>query len=86
MSFVGRNNSKISNRPSGGGDKLQGLTSTTNKKVTAINAIQNRSWGDNRNLVFCINQFGGVGRHRSQFQSNSDGLNCKDLTDIYIYI
>ena len=25
MSFVGRNNAKISNRPSGGGNKLQGL-------------------------------------------------------------
>ena len=25
MSFIGRNNSKITNRPSGGGDKKQGL-------------------------------------------------------------
>ena len=43
MSFVARNNSKITARPSGGGDKLQGLTSTTDKRSSSIRAIQNRA-------------------------------------------
>ena len=62
MSFSGRNNAKISNRPSGGGDKLQGLQSTTNKRASSIRAIQESiSGGENRNLIFNINQLGGVG-------------------------
>ena len=73
--FVGKNNAKISNRPCGGGDKLQGLQSTTNKRASSIRAIQERSWGQNRNLIFNINQLGGVGRHRSQFVTNADGMN-----------
>ena len=87
MSFVGRNNAKITNRPSGGGSKLQGLTSTTDKRSSSIRAIQNRSWGENRNLIFCMNQLGGVGRHKSQFHTPADGLNCKeeqDYTLLYI--
>jgi len=61
MSFVGKNNSKISNRPSGGGSKLQGFTSTTNKRSSSIRSIQERAWGENRNVVFRINQLGGIG-------------------------
>ena len=79
MSFVGRNNSKITNRPSGGGDKLQGFASTTNKRSSSIRYIQERGWGVNRNLVFNINQLGGVGRHRSQFLTNAGGLNGPTL-------
>ena len=77
MSFVGKNNSKISARPSGGGNKLQGITSTTDKRSSSIRAIQNRSWGENRNLIFCLNQLGGVGRNKSQFHTPADGVNCK---------
>ena len=78
MSFSGRNNAKISNRPSGGGNKLQGLTSTTDKRSSSIRAIQNRSWGENRNIVFCMNQLGGIGRHKSQFNTSADGiLDCE---------
>ena len=76
MSFVGKNNSKISNRPSGGGNKLQGITSTTDKRSASIRTIQNRSWGENRNLIFCINQLGGVGRNKSQFHTPADGAEC----------
>ena len=50
MSFVGKNNAKITNRPSGGRDKLQGIPSTTDKKASANRAIQNRAWGQNRNI------------------------------------
>ena len=88
MSFVGRNNSKITARPSGGGNKLQGLTSTTNKRSGSIRAIKERAWGENRNLIFCLNQLGGVGRNKSQFHTPADGLNCKegeeDYTQLYI--
>ena len=78
MSFVGRNNGKISNQSSGGGNKLQGIPSTTDKRTSSIRAIKERAWGQNRNLIFCINQLGGVGRNKSQFNSNADGLNCKE--------
>jgi len=78
MSFVGKNNQKITNRPSGGGDKLQGLTSTTDKPANSIRSIQNKAWGVHRNYVFCINQLGGIGRHFSQFENRADGVtNCK---------
>lgn len=77
-SFVGRNNQKITNRPSGGGDKLQGFTSTTNKRASSNRAIQFRAWGVKRNIVFCMNQLGGIGRHKSQFITPADGsIYCK---------
>ena len=79
MSFSGRNNAKISNRPSGGGDKLQGIPSTTDKKASANRVIQNRAWGQNRNIIFNMNQLGGIGRHRSQFLTNAGGLNGPDI-------
>ena len=66
---------KLANRPSGGGDKLQTLASTTNKRASSIRAIQNRAGGENRNLIFNINQLGGIGnRHNSQFGSNAGGM------------
>lgn len=75
MSFVGRNNSKITARPSGGGSKLQGITSTTDRSALAIRSVQNRAWGaQNRNIIFCLNQLGGVGRHKSQFHTPADGV------------
>ena len=75
MSFVGRNNSKISARPSGGGCKLQGITSTTDRRASAIRAVQDRAWGNqNRHIIFCLNQLGGVGRNKSQFHTPADGV------------
>ena len=75
MSFVGKNNKKITNRPSGGGDKLQGFAPTTNKRSSSNRIIQNRAWGNTRNLIFNINQLGGIGnRMNSQFSTNSDGI------------
>ena len=60
----------------GGGSKKQGLAPTTNKPSSSINSIQRNAWGDKRNYVFCMNQIGGVGRNRSQFRTNADGVNC----------
>ena len=77
MSLSTKNNAKITNRPSGGGSKLQGLPSLKNQSASSINAIKKRGGGDRRNLIFCINQLGGIGRHNSQFSSSADNVNCR---------
>ena len=64
----------------GGGNKKQGLAPTTNKPVQFIlPAIQNRAYGENRNLVFCMNQLGGVGaagiaNNSRMFATTADGV------------
>ena len=50
----------------GGGDKKQGLVSTTNTRVQLAHHLRVRGGGHNRNLVFCMNQLGGVGRRWGQ--------------------
>ena len=64
----------------GGGNAKQGLAPTLNKSVEfVVPAIQTRAVAPvrNRNLVFCINQLGGVGmgNKNSQFASNADSAN-----------
>ena len=75
-----RHNQKISNQPSGGGNKLQGLAPTATKffkaNFTGTQYSTDSGDGKNRNVVFCMNQLGGIGRGRSQFGSNAGGLNC----------
>jgi hypothetical protein len=44
-----------------GGNKKQGLASTTNKSAFMNKMIQSGSWGQNRNKFVCMNQLGGVG-------------------------
>ena len=55
--------SKIVHRNQGGGSKLQGIPSTTNLNTWAHVAFRNRNvvCPCNRNLIFCMNQLGGVG-------------------------
>jgi hypothetical protein len=58
------------NGNNGGGSKKQGLP-------TSVGRQQNnngRSYGTNRDVVFCINQLGGVGRKSSMFSSTADGV------------
>ena len=51
----------------GGGNKLQGLVSTTNMRVELVPYVRMRSdGGDSRNWLFCMNQLGGVGRRWGQ--------------------
>ena len=51
----------------GGGNKKQGLVSTTNIRTELIPYVRTRSdGGDARNWVFCMNQLGGVGRRWGQ--------------------
>ena len=47
------------------GSKGQGLTSTIGRR-SDLN--YNRSHGNNRDVVFRINQLGGIGRGRSMFR------------------
>ena len=68
------------NANTGGGNKKQGLSTTTNKRVQFVsNAIKARSYGENRNVVFCMNQLGGIGavsggNGSRMFGTTSDGV------------
>ena len=55
--------SKIVHRNQGGGSKLQGIPSSTNLNTSAHVAFRNRNvvCPCNRDLIFCMNQLGGVG-------------------------
>ena len=54
---------RIMNRNSGGGSKLQGIPSSTNLNTTAHVAFRNRNvvCSCKRNYIFCMNQLGGIG-------------------------
>lgn len=55
--------SKIVHRNQGGGSKLQGIPSSTNLNTWAHVAFRNRNvvCPCNRDVIFCMNQLGGVG-------------------------
>jgi hypothetical protein len=57
------------------GNKLQGLAPRTGKDTSALRAIRNRAYGNKRNVVFCVNQLGGVGQKSKMFASSADGVN-----------
>lgn len=51
----------------GGGDKKQGLVSTTNTRSQLVHRIRTRAdGGKSRHWIFCINQLGGVGHKYGQ--------------------
>ena len=83
MSFSGKNNCKITNRPSGGGNKLQGLPSSTALTTAANIACRNKSikGNTNRNVIFKQNQLGGIGRFKSSFVSTADGISYNALLE-----
>ena len=57
------------------GDKLQGLPPVTgNRRPYGVYKSKAGGNAPDRFRVFCINQLGGVGRGRSQFESNSDSV------------
>ena len=61
------------------GNRLQGLPPTTGKSSNNLREINQRSFGNQRNVVFCVNQLGGVGgiRGSRMFLPNADGVrNC----------
>ena len=56
------------NGPEGGGDALQGLPPICNMRSALVPYVRTRADGENRNVVFCVNQLsGGVGAKRGQF-------------------
>jgi hypothetical protein len=60
----------------GGGDKKGGLASTTNKRVQyVIPAIRSRAYSspDQRKMIYCVNQLGGVGAPSKMFATTADG-------------
>lgn len=66
------------NGEQGGGNKLQGLASTTNKRVNfVLPAIKRRATAtiEQRSRVFCINQLGGIGAPSKMFATGADGVN-----------
>ena len=90
---------RIMNRPSGGGSKLQGIPSSTNLNTWAHVAFRNRNvvCACNRNVIFCMNQLGGVGAggipgRSYAFAPGADGVSrnalicgnpyCKELHNI----
>ena len=62
------------NSPGNGNGKWQGLPPTTNKRSNLIPFIRTHARGDNRNVVFCMNQLGGVGRISNMFATTADGV------------
>ncbi len=68
--YVKPKSNASTNRNSGGGDKKQGLVSRVGLGHWANDHIARLANGANdRNVVFCINQLGGVGAGKSMFRT-----------------
>ena len=61
------------NSPGNGNGKWQGLWPSVGHAKNA-RLINTRAGGDNRNVVFCMNQLGGVGRISKMFATTADGV------------
>ena len=73
----GSNYSVNKNSPGNGNGKWQGLWPSVGNARNA-RLINTRAGGDNRNVVFCMNQLGGVGRISNMFATTADGVkDCK---------
>ena len=60
-----------------GGSKKQGLPGYRNMGNSfVVNAIKRKATSNSKELII-INQLSGIGRKRSQFLSNSDGISSK---------
>ena len=70
----GYNYGSNTHSPGNGNGFLQGLVSTVNKRAGLIKFIRTEAGGQNRDMVFCINQLGGVGKRSNMFASNADGV------------
>ncbi len=72
------------NQNTAGGNKKQGLTSRVGLNSWSDRAVQINANGSvrGRNMIFVVNQLGGVGRGKSQFNvpgsyTNKDGVRNK---------
>mgnify|MGYP001247675303 CR=1 FL=1 len=71
------------NSPGNGNGKWQGLPPIANMRSSLIPYINTRARGNNRNVVFCMNQLGGVGKISNMFATTADGIvDCKHNQDI----
>ena len=61
------------NSPGNGNGKWQGLWPSVGH-ARNVRYINTRAGGDNRNVVFCMNQLGGVGRISKMFATTADGV------------
>lgn len=67
----------------GGGNKKSGLKPTATSQciaTTSPNGPVNYSLVNNTKLS-CVNQLGGIGRFRSQFNVNADGKRCNKISN-----
>ena len=69
--LAGSTKRKVSvNGNSSGGDKKQGLVSSVGLSYWSSRAMLIHANGQNdRNMVFCLNQLGGVGANKSMFRT-----------------
>jgi hypothetical protein len=84
MSSISKFRSSAStNRNQGGGNKLSGLPPSVGGNPFARNVWARKATVpfDKRNVVFCINQLGGIGRKSSMFLSTADGVRCVQQDD-----
>ena len=66
------------NSPGNGNGKWQGLWPSVGHARNARH-INIEAGGNNRNVVFCVNQLGGVGKISNMFATTADGVqDCKD--------
>ena len=65
------------NSPGNGNGKWQGLAPITNMRPHLVPYVRTRANGDDRNVVFCMNQLGGVGRISNMFASTADGVHSE---------
>ena len=65
------------NSPGNGNGKWQGLAAITNMRPHLVPYVRTRANGDDRNVVFCMNQLGGVGRISNMFASTADGVHSE---------
>ena len=62
------------NSPGNGNGKWQGLPPITNMRSLMIPYVKTRARGDNRDVVFCMNQLGGIGKISNMFATTADGV------------
>ena len=79
------------NGDQGGGNKKQGLSTTTNKRVSfVLRAIKRKAYSnpDQRRMVYCLNQLGGVGRPSKMFATTADGVSasCKSKAECHNFV
>jgi hypothetical protein len=70
-----------------GGSKKQGIPSSVGLDTWANVAVKTNAYGTikGRNMIFCVNQLGGVGAGHSQFNvgnnyARPDGVKCKSYS------